>query len=636
MRRPRKKTISKGEQRSLRRRGIAGEGGVGPVEETPTPDRRPPTQEIALPATIVMKDLADRLGLQVGKLLTAFIRQGVMVTINSSVDFDTAALIIEELGFQAKPEERKLAEAAASKSQDASLTQPRPPVVTVMGHVDHGKTSLLDAIRKTDVARAESGGITQHIGAYQVEIPQQSQAKVKTGKSKTKTEQRVVTFLDTPGHEAFAALRAHGANLTDIVILVVAADDGVRPQTLEALSHARAANVPIIVALTKIDLPGADLAKVKAELAEHQLVAEEWGGKTPMVAVSSKTKTGIPELLDLILLVADLEDFRARAEGPAEGVVIESHQEVGLGPVATVLLQQGTLQPGDVVASDQTFGRVRSLRDWRGHELRIAQPSAPVQIAGLKSVPVFGDRVQVVSSEKAAHQFLEQRGLGRVGRGSVASGELSEEDFPVILKADTQGSVEALKNVLRELTTGDIQAKILSSGIGPVADSDVHLAAATKATILAFGVPTLNSAKQLAGHHQTSILAAKVIYELVDAVAKAMTDRLSPVTDQEEIGRLKVLQVFSTKHQQTVLGGMVTKGRIEPGTKIRIRREGPEVGTGTIISLRQGPNQIQTIGEGQEVGLGIEATIVPVVGDIIDVIKEEVRERSVSVPTKAR
>lgn len=643
MGRPRPKKISKAEQRSHRRKGLT-DLGLSVVAPVPVQSEKPRELEsIQLPATLVMKELADRLSVPIGKLLTIFIRQGIMVTINSSVDFETAALVIEELGFAARKEERIVTPVQMEKEGNDDSVEPRPPIVTVMGHVDHGKTSLLDAIRNTDIASGESGGITQHIGAYQVEISQPSQPETKSPKpsppgrnpakaGKNKSDKRSVTFLDTPGHEAFAALRAHGANLTDVVVLVVAADDGVRPQTLEALSHARAANVPIVVALTKIDLPGADITKVKAQLAEEQLISEEWGGKTPMVGVSSKTKEGVTELLEMILLVADLEDYRSSAAGPAKGIVIESHQEVGLGPVATVLVERGTLRQGDILVSGESIGRVRNLRDWRGLPLREAHPSDPVQVAGFKLIPGFGQEIWVVGTEKAARTLIEQYRIARPHPAGRVNHEVSELDFPVILKADTQGSVEALKNVLRELTTGDIQATILAAGIGPVSDSDVHLAAASDATILAFGVTILKSARELALHEKIRILSSKIIYELIDLTVTAMNARLAPVTSFEEIGRIKVLKIFSTKKLRTVLGGSVSKGRVEVGSKITIRRLDAEVGRGTIISLRQGPNEIREIGEGQEIGLGMEATTIPAPGDVIDVTKEVIRERSVHAP----
>ncbi len=613
-RRPKKKTISKAEQRSARRIEALRDTSDESVQPDVETKESPTKQKVEVPATIVIRDLAALVNLPVGKIMGELLKNGITATLNESVDFDTAAIVIDELGFEAVREANPTIEEPVQATQHATDRAVRPPVVTVMGHVDHGKTRLLDAIRETNIVAEESGGITQHIGAYQVKV-----------------HDRVVTFLDTPGHEAFAALRAHGANITDIVILVVAATEGVRPQTIEALSHARAANVPVIVALTKIDLPEANLDKTKRELADIGLIPEEWGGQTIMVPVSAKTGEHIDQLLDMVLLVADLAELAVNYLQAAIGVVIESHLQAGLGPLATVLVQQGTLAVGDALTVGSTYGKLRILEDWRGKRLTSATPGMPVRVAGLRDVPHFGDRFRVVRDEKTARQLVQTKSAVRraitLGRMSASIKDGETKELPIVLKADVQGSLEAIRLALESLSTSEVAVKLIHVGTGTVSDSDIHLAEASHAFVIAFRVPVVPSARRLADHHHIEISSFDIIYQLIDEVSAGLSGLLTPEIVEIELGRLLVLKVFKTTAAQTVVGGRVTSGSLERGAFFRLMRGDQLVGEGKIDSLQRAKDSVAQLAKGFEGGVGFEGRLPVEPGDELQVYKTEERTR---------
>ncbi len=611
--RPKKKTVSKGEQRAARRVEAARVelGDVPIVEVAPTtPTIKKP---IEIPATIVVRDLATLFNLPVGKVMGELLKNGIMATLNDSVDFDTAAIVADELGFEAQ-QLREVTEAVEIETDSGKERSARPPVVTVMGHVDHGKTKLLDAIRQTNVVAQESGGITQHIGAYQVKI-----------------RDRIVTFLDTPGHEAFAALRAHGANITDIVILVVAATEGVRPQTIEALSHARAANVPVIVALTKVDLPEANLDRVKKELADQGLISEEWGGKTTMVPVSAKTGENIEQLLDMVLLVADLAELQAVFDRKAIGVVIESHLRAGLGPIATVLIQEGTLRVGDALTVGATFGKIRVMQDWRGKRLTQATPGTPVQIAGLRDVPTFGDRFRVVADEKTARALVQTKSAVRrtisLGQLSASIREGTSKELPIVLKADVQGSLEAIKTSLQNLSNSEVAVRLIHLGIGTVSDSDINLAATAQGLVLAFRVPVAPSARRLADSLHTAVSSYDIIYQLIDEVAAALAGLLAPEIVEVETGKLTILKVFRSGGSETIGGGRVISGILERGSFVHVVRAGDVVADSKIRTLQREKESVNSVAIGIECGLGLEGKIDLQAGDQLIAYKTEERTR---------
>lgn len=610
--RPKKKTISKAEQRAARRQEAARDQN-GPVEVVAEPSAPTVKKPIDLPAAVVVRDFAALLNLQVGKVMGELLKNGIMATLNDSIDFDTAAIVADELGFEARRKQDQ-AEAIEEEIYTDKEKSARPPVITVMGHVDHGKTKLLDAIRQTNVVAQESGGITQHIGAYQVKV-----------------RDRTVTFLDTPGHEAFAALRAHGANITDIVILVVAATEGVRPQTIEALSHARAANVPVIVALTKIDLPEANLDRVKKELADQGLLPEEWGGKTIMVPVSAKTGDNIEQLLDMILLVADLAELHAMYDRPAIGVVIESHLRAGLGPIATVLIQEGTLKVGDALTVGTTFGKIRVMQDWRGKRVAQATPGTPVQIAGLRDVPTFGDRFRVVADEKTARALVQTKSAVRrtisLGQLSTAIKEGTSRELPIVLKADVQGSLEAIKTSLENLSNSEVAVRLIHTGIGGVSDSDINLAATAQGLVLAFRVPVLPSARRLADSLHIAISSYDIIYQLIDEVAAALAGLLAPEIVEVETGRLSVMKVFRTSNAETIAGGRVASGTLERGNFVHVVRGSETVTDSKIRTIQREKDTVTSVSTGVECGLGLEGKILLQPGDQLVAYRTEERTR---------
>ena len=582
-------------------------------------------RQVEIPSSLTVKDLAELLGVSPAQVIKQLLANGMMANINQTIDYDTAAIVAQDLGYETREllpqvveEELAAGEAeSAEEKEDASQLVPRPPVVTIMGHVDHGKTSLLDAIRETNVTAKEAGGITQHIGAYQVEIHGQK-----------------ITFLDTPGHEAFTAMRARGAQVTDIAILVVAADDGVMPQTREAIDHARAANVPIVVALNKIDKPNANPDRVKQQLADANLLIEEWGGNTVLVPVSAKKKTGIEHLLEMILLVAEMSELKANPYGRAQAVVVEAELDKTRGPVATVLVQRGTLKVGDNVVVGAISGKVRAMFNDKGKGIRRAEPSMPVKILGLSEVPEAGDRLDVVADEKTARSIALSRARQKQAEVAVARAvslddifaqiqEGQVKDLNLILKTDVQGSMEPIKNSLERLSREDVRVKIIHQGIGNVTESDVLLAQASNAIIIGFNVRPEPSARRVADMAKVDIRLYDVIYDLVDDMRKALLGMLEPKFQDVVEGHAEVRQLFKTGRGGVVAGSMVLDGKIVRGSLGRVRRGDEVVFEGKIASLRRFKEDAREVAVGHECGIAIEDFSAWQVGDIVESYRKE-------------
>jgi len=566
--------------------------------------------KIELPSSIVIRDLAQMIEKSPIDLIKKLMSNGVMATINQAVDFDTAAIVVAEYGFEAIPEvieetvvetgEVPLWRQAIAGEGEAKL-KPRPPVVTILGHVDHGKTSLLDAIRQTDVVAGEAGGITQHIGAYQVEM-----------------KGRLITFLDTPGHAAFTKMRARGAQGADIVILVVAADDGVMPQTKEAIAHAKAARVPIIVALNKVDKANANPDRVKQQLAEQELVPDEWGGNTMVVPVSAKQKQGIDDLLEGILLVADNTDIRANPQGKVIGTVIEAELDKSKGVMATLLVQNGTLESGSIVVAGTSHGKLRALSDYKGKPVKKAGPSMPVSVMGLSDVPSAGDIFQVVESEKEARSIVSER-VDAAKSQSQARKKVSLEDLfsnvqagevkelNLIVKADVQGSLEPIVSELDKLGEGEIGVKVIYTETGNIGDNDVMLASASNAIIIGFNVQADVSARRLAEKEGVDIRLYEIIYRMTEDIEKALKGMLAPVIKEKVIGRAQVLAVFSASKFGRVAGCKVTDGELHRNAKVRLYRGTDIVYEGDMGSLRHEKDDVKEIKQGFECGVGFKS-----------------------------
>lgn len=545
--------------------------------------------------------LAEKLMVPVSRLIGELMKNGVMATVNERIDFDTAQIIVEELklDIQLKKKHLETTLPAREKLSVSKKAKPRPPVVAVMGHVDHGKTSLLDAIRDSKVANSEAGGITQHISAYQVEH-----------------NKRAITFLDTPGHEAFAAIREHGAHLTDIAVIVVAADDGIKPQTLEAIRFAQKAGVKIVVAINKVDKEGADSSKVKQQLSEHNLLVEEWGGDTVVVEVSAKTKVGIDKLLDMILLVSDVEELKADIDVDARGLIIESHVEQGRGPVAHALVEAGVLKPGSFVVAGVTYAKVRNLESPEGKPLNRAGPSTPVLMTGFKALPEFGDEFHVVKNEKAARVATDATKQTKSLSGSrmeVSSTELIRiinrnakvEELNIIIKADVQGSLTSVVDSLKALDTEEVAIRVVGSGVGAVTDNDLYLAQTSDAIIYGFSVDVPVSVRQKASRDKVSIRLYKVIYELIDDVKEEMSKLLKPEVQEIDLGRLVVKGVFKTTKTEIICGGEVTKGKLEIPSNARVIRDGKQMAEAKITNLKRGPQDVKEVLEGEMCGLSL-------------------------------
>src|SRR5271170_3043265 len=578
------------------------------------PEPRAP-REVAITEGITIRELAEKLDVRAKELLKTLLDRGVFASINQALDVPTATTLAEAFSGVVSVvslEEEMVLEVAKEETKES--LKPRPPVVTVMGHVDHGKTSLLDAIRSADVADGEAGGITQHIGAYKVAVGDRS-----------------VVFIDTPGHEAFTRMRARGAKVTDIVILVVAADDGVMPQTKEAIDHARAAKVPIIVAINKMDAPGAEPERVKRQLSDLNLVPAEWGGDTEFVEVFAKKKTGIDKLLEMILLVADLRELRANPDAPATGTVLESRVDKGRGPVATVLIQNGTLNAGDFFICGAVFGKVRAMFDDRGRPVIDAPPSTPVEVLGLQGIPEVGDHFQVTDEAKARHIVDYRQGKQRDAQMARTSGaritldQLHEQlkagdvkELNLVIKADVQGSVEVLSEMLPRLSTDQVKLKIIGSGVGPVKESDVVLASASGAIIIAFGVRPDRKAAEMAHQEHVDIRTYNIIYEVSDEIKKAMEGLLDPIVTEAYQGRAEVRNTFKVKGIGTIAGCYVTDGVLRRDSMIRVTREGAVIHSSKLSSLKRFKDDASEVRTGFECGVGISNFNDVKVGDILE------------------
>ena len=583
-------------------------------------------REVEIPESITVGDLAARMSVKVADVIRELFKQGMMVTINQSLDADTASLLVEEMGHKAIAARREDVEDALMKELERELgelaQEPRPPVVTIMGHVDHGKTSLLDYIRRTKVAAGEAGGITQHIGAYHV-----------------KTARGMVSFLDTPGHAAFSAMRARGAQVTDIVILVVAADDGVMPQTVEAIQHARASKVPIVVAINKMDKPAANPDRVMQELTQHEVVAEEWGGDTMMVQVSAKSGLGIDDLLDAVLLQAEVLELKAPVTGPARGAVVESSLDKGRGPVATILVQAGTLHQGDMIVTGTEFGRVRAMFDETGRQVKEAGPSIPVQVLGLSATPNAGDEVVVVADERRAREVAALRaGRERASRfedQKVASldqlfSQLKEGEAKtvnIVFKADVQGSMEALRDSLNKLSTDEVKVVIVAAGVGGITESDANLAVTSNAILLGFNVRADAAARRVVEDKGLDLRYYSIIYELLDDVKKALSGLLSPEVTESIIGLAEVRDVFRSSKFGAIAGCMVVEGVVKRNNPIRVLRDNVVIYEGALESLRRFKEDAGEVKAGMECGIGVKNYNDVRVGDHIEVFERTVRKR---------
>ena len=574
-------------------------------------------QDVAIGETIVVSELASKMSVKATEVIKVMMKMGAMATINQVIDQETAALVAEEMGHKVVlRKENELEEAVLSDRDNNAAVEGRAPVVTIMGHVDHGKTSTLDYIRRAHVADAEAGGITQHIGAYHVE-----------------TDNGMITFLDTPGHAAFTAMRARGAQATDIVVLVVAADDGVMPQTIEAIQHAKAAGVPLIVAVNKIDKEGANPDNVKNELAQYDVIPEEWGGENIFVHISAKQGTNIEGLLEAILLQSEVLELTAVKEGMASGVVVESRLDKGRGPVATVLVQSGTLNKGDIVLCGQEYGRVRAMRDENGKDIETAGPSIPVEILGLSGVPASGDEATVVRDERKAREVANYRQgkfrdvkLARQQKAklenmfaNMEAGEVAECN--VVLKADVQGSVEAIADSLLKLSTDEVKVNIIGSGVGGITETDASLAAASNAILLGFNVRADATARRMIENENLDLRYYSIIYQLIDEVKQAMGGMLAPEFRQEIIGLAQVREVFKSPKLGAIAGCMVTEGTIKRNNPIRVLRENIVIYEGELESLRRFKDDTAEVKNGYECGIGVKNYNDVRVGDQIEVFE---------------
>ncbi len=617
-----------------RRRTSRGQVAPVPVPEAPVAVAVLPVggAPVPLPKTLQVGELAKTLDVSVVDVIRALVNMGVMATINQTIDFETASLVAGELGMEVVPEEEIVPEVEESEEilpigkeilwtdDDDTKMVTRPPVVTIVGHVDHGKTSLLDAIRETNVTAREAGGITQHIGAYQIEH-----------------SGRKVTFLDTPGHEAFTAMRARGAQVADVAILVVAADDGVQPQTIEAISHVKAAGVPMVVALNKIDKADANPDHVKGQLAEQGVTVEEYGGETPIVPVSARTKQGLQDLIDVVLLVADVADLKANPDRPAIGRVIEAHMDKSRGPIATVLVQTGTLERGDLIVVGKTFGKVRAMTDDKGKNVGRAEPSRPVLILGLPDVVEAGDVLRVVKDEKIGKALAERNARDRAATaGGERPATLDEmfaqvkegnaKELKLVLKADVQGSLEAIKGALVKLPQDEVALVVIHDAVGEISESDVTLAAASGAVVIGFNNKIDVPAKRAADQMKVDVRQYKVIYELLDDIQKALTGMLEPVMVESVLGHSEVRQIF-TANKTTIAGCMVVDGVMRRGSQARILRGQEAAWEGTIGTLRRVKDDVREVAAGLECGIVLDGHNDVQVGDVIEAFVIQAKPR---------
>lgn len=558
---------------------------------------------IEIEDNITVGALAEKLSIPVVKLVAELFKNGIMATVNERIDFDTAQIIVGELDLEvelAKKQEEETISSRETRKQSGKNAVDRPPVVAVMGHVDHGKTSLLDAIRGADVVAGEAGGITQHISAYQITH-----------------KKRLITFLDTPGHEAFAALREHGAQLTDVVIIVVAADDGIKPQTIEAIRFAEKAGVKIIVAINKIDKPDANLNHVKQQLTEHNLLIEEWGGETVVLPVSAKTKEGVPELLDMVLLVADVEELKADVDVPARGLIIEAHMEQGRGPLGVALIDAGTLKKGQFVVTGTTYGKVKNLENTLRVPIDDAGPSTPVVITGFKNLPEFGDEFTAVATEKEAKNLVNQSERAHSSEtksGVNTSSELMRKinrdinvrELPVLIKADVKGSLTSVIDSLKTLDNEEVAIRVVGSGVGAINENDAHMAHTSGAIIYGFNVDMTTAVKRQISRDKVPTRLYKIIYELIEDAKQELGKLLAPEIVEKELGRLIVKGIFKTTKTEIICGGEVTKGKLSMPALLRISRGDAVLGEAELTALKKGPQEVKDVVTGEMCGLQIK------------------------------
>ncbi|MBC7230227.1 MAG: translation initiation factor IF-2 [Actinobacteria bacterium] len=593
--------------------------GAGRQAAPREPGTKPMKKKLRVPSGITVRDFAQRVGRKPSQVMSMLLGLGEPAGIDQPISDDALALLAEELGIELDIKSRAPEGLPEVEDAPESLL-PRPPVVTVMGHVDHGKTSLLDAIRNTRVTEQEMGGITQHIGASVVEHAGGT-----------------ITFIDTPGHESFTAMRARGAQVTDIAVLVVAADDGVMPQTVEAIDHAKAAEVPILVAVNKIDKPDANPTRVRQQLTEFNLLPEEWGGDTVFVDVSAREGTNLDQLLEMILLLAEINDLRANPDAPASGVVIEARLDKGRGPVATVLVKRGTLRRGDVLVAGKAYGKARALMDDRGRSIEAAGPSIPAEVMGLNAVPEAGEEFAVVEDEKRARALVEARTArerAEEDRKVVRSFSLEElfqriqegetQEFNLIIRGDTQGSVEAVRDSIAKIKVGDIAVNVIHAGVGAITENDVMLARASEAVVIGFNVRPDSKAQELAAREKVEIRTYRVIYQLLEDLEAALVGMLKPVYEEEKVGELEVRAVFRVPRQGAIAGAYVKQGEITRNSRVRLVRDGSIIYEGGIASLRRFKDDVRSVSAGYECGVGLENFQDIKEGDVIEVV--EMRE----------
>lgn len=579
---------------------------------------------VKIPAILTVGEFADRLSVPVSKVIGELMKNGVMASINENIDYETAEIIAEFMELKIEPEEEAVDAPKEALKTDSKNMLSRPPVVAVLGHVDHGKTSLLDKIRETNVVAKESGGITQHIGAYQVDHG---------GK--------LLTFLDTPGHAAFEAMRQHGAEVTDIAIIIVAADDGIKPQTTEAIKHAKNANTPMVVAVNKIDKPGADPTRVRKQFTEIGMTPQEWGGDVEFIDVSSKSGEGIDKLLETLLAMAEILDFKADPEMPAQGVVIESKLEIGKGPVATVLIQNGTLKNADFFQVGETYGRVKSMEDEHGKRLKAALPSRAVRISGLKAVPQVSELMQVYATEKEACEAAEKAqkyssvkkvsNVKKIGLEMITAqvAAANKNDLGLVIKADVVGSLDAIKESLEKLNNEYVGVKFTGEGVGDVSESDIQMASASDKIIVAFKVgnaPGTEGTSKAAG---VKIIRYDVIYELINDIQALLTEMMPSEKIEIPVGVLKVLGVFKTSPNLTVAGGRVEEGKAEKGAHIRVKRGGEAIGEYVASAVQREKDEVDSVQSGTECGFSVNTKADIAVGDVIEFFRVEERKKTI-------
>lgn len=582
-----------------------------------------PPKEVSLPKVITVKELAAKLGMDITVVIKKLIQNGVMATINEEIDYDTAAIVAGDLGFNVSEVQEQTARlglgyvAEAMKAEQEKTPEAfvqRPPIVAIMGHVDHGKTTLLDTIRNTKVKVAdnEAGSITQHIGAYQVSH-----------------KGKLVTFLDTPGHEAFAAMRARGANVTDIIILVVAADDGVKPQTIEVINRAKLTGTPMIVAINKVDKPDANIDRVKKELADFNVLIEEWGGTTPVAKISGLTGAGVDDLLDLILLQSDVLELKANPTGQTMGTVIESHVSRTMGPVATVLIQNGTLMLTNIIAAGKAYGKVRSMTDARGAKLKSAGPSTAVLVSGLSDIPTSGDIFKTYESQdEAKNQALSVAKSERARKFTTTKLSVTGKDLNLIIKVDVKGSLEAINEALAKLKNEEVRVNVLEEGVGEINENDILRADSAKAVVIGFHTKVNAQAAKLAQARKVTIQSYNIIYELIEDITRQVVEMLTPEVLRTDLGRAKVLAIFRTEKERMVIGGNIGEGKLRDGAEFEIKRGDEIVGKGQVLELQQNKIKTKEVFQGFEFGASVKSSVKILEGDVLVVFEETVRKKS--------